>query len=75
MSPRDGRAGVSSSRGDRLRASLGIIVAQNWYTYRQPRSGPNIGTIDPSIGARDRSGCEGELRFDSGAMEGHWFIY
>ena len=71
MSLRDGCAGVSSSRGDRPRASLAIIVAQNWYTNRQSRSGPNIGTINPSIGTRDRSGCEGELRFDSRAIEGH----
>ena len=71
MSLRDGRAGVSSSRGDRLRANLGIIVAQSWYTDRQFSSGPNIGAVDPSIGARDRSGCEGELRFDFRAMEGH----
>ena len=50
---RNGRTGISSSRNDCLRASLGITVAQSWYTNRQLCSGPNIGTVDPGIGARD----------------------
>ena len=70
MSLRDGRAGVSSSRNDCLRASLGVIVAQSWYTNRQFCFGPNIGTVDPGIGARDRSGRKGKLCFDARAIEG-----
>jgi hypothetical protein len=32
---RDGRASVSGSRRDGLRASLGITIAQSWYANRQ----------------------------------------
>jgi len=47
----DGAAGASRSRYDGLRARLGITTAQTRYANRQVRSGPNIGTINPGVGA------------------------
>ena len=46
---RDGRTSVHASRRNRLRAGLGITIAQSRYANREIRSGPNIRTVGPGV--------------------------